>query len=153
MPIHEPYYIYRIRPDSIVTSARVPGKFLKDRAQILESNFAFFAKISRESGYDEHISPLSAAKWLDYLYFNWFSPRAIRRVPRNCRHETISAIFKGGFGNFDLLTCASTLPRMVSALFLKLFVRHPSFGWVADAFFLHAYYPLVGLRDSASVQG
>lgn len=73
----------------------------------------------------------------------------MRQVSRRTRRETLSLAFVGGFGDFDLLTSFSTTPRKVAAAFLKLFVRHPAAGWLADAFFRFAYNPLVVLRDRA----
>ena len=62
VPLHEPFYIYRIRANSIITAARDPGRFLKDYAVIGRSNLAFHAKISQEPGFDRRISPLWAKK-------------------------------------------------------------------------------------------
>lgn len=147
-PLHEPFYNYRIRSNSIMTSANNPDYFLKDYARILKSLYAFHAKVSRERGFDRRISPLWAAQWLTWPYFFWFSPRAIRTLTKQRRHETLAAVFENGFGDFDALTNVSTIPRKVAALFLKLFVRHPSMGWLADMFFIYAYYPLTNLRDT-----
>ncbi len=147
VPLHEPFYIYRIRANSIITAARAPGGFLKDYAVISQSNLAFHARISQEPGFDRKISPLWAEKWLNWIGFFWFSPKAIRRISRKARRETLADLFKDGFADFDLLVRSASRPRKVAALFQKMFVRHPSIGWLADAFFLCVYHPLVGLRD------
>lgn len=147
VPLHVPYYNYRIRAHSIITSAKQPGYFYNDHARILKSNLAFFAKISREPGYDKRISPLWAAKWLNWMYLFWFSPKAIRGVGRERRRDTLAAVFVDGFDNLDLLTRAASLPRKVSAVFRKLFIRHPALGWLADAYFLYAYNSLADFRD------
>ena len=149
VPLHEPFYLYRIRPKSIMTASPDPARLMPDRARILRSNYAFFAEIFSEPGFDVRLGPPWAAKWLNWPYFFWFSPKAMRLVSRRMRRETLSLAFGGGFGDFDLLTSFSTTPRKVAAAFLKLFVRHPAAGWLADAFFRFAYNPLVVLRDRA----
>ncbi len=147
IPLHEPFYNYRIRANSIITSSKGPGYFLDDYARIVKSIYAFYVKISREPGFDRRIAPLWAAKWLNWVYHFWFAPKVIRLVPRARRRETLLAAFPDGFKSLDMLTAASTLPRKVCAVFLKLFVRHPSMGWLADVFFARVYYPLTGIND------
>ena len=147
VPLHEPFYIYRIRANSIITAAKEPGGFLKDYAAISRSNLAFHARISQEPGFDRRISPLWAKKWLNWITFYWFSPRAIRTIPRKTRRETFSGIFKDEFADFNLLVRAATRPRKIAAVFQRMFVRHSWAGWLCDAFFLCIYYPLVGVRD------
>ena len=147
IPLHEPFYIYRIRANSVSTLAKDTGYFLKDYAGILKSLFAFHAGLRRAGGLDPRISSFWARHWLTLLYYYWFAPRVIANTPRQRRIETLRALFADGFGGFDELTRHSTLPRRVAAPFVKLFVRHPSLAWLADFFFRCVYYPLVGLRD------
>ena len=147
VPLHEPFYIYRIRKNSIITAASGHGNYLKDCARVAQSSFAFHARISQAPGFDRRISPLWAKKWLNWVTFFWFSPKAIRTIPRRKRRETLTYAFEDGFADFDLLVRASTRPRKIAAVFQKLFVRHPSMGWLADAFFICVYHPLVDLRD------
>ena len=147
VPLHEPFYIYRIRKNSIITAASGHGNYLKDCARVAQSSFAFHARISQAPGFDRRISPLWAKKWLNWVTFIWFSPKAIRSISRKARRETLADVFKDGFSDFDLLVRASTRPRKIAAVFQKLFVRHPSMGWLADAFFICVYHPLVDLRD------
>ncbi|MBQ6472904.1 MAG: glycosyltransferase family 2 protein [Victivallales bacterium] len=147
IPIHEPFYIYRIRTNSVSTLAKDTGYFLKDYAAILKSLLAFHAKVSREEGFDHRISSLWAKHWLMWIYYYWFASRTIRGTPRQYRRETLSSLFADGFGDFDALVRASTKSRRIASCFVKLFVRHPSLAWFADAFFLCVYNPLVKLRD------
>ncbi len=153
VPLHEPFYIYRIRANSIITAARDPGRFLKDYAVIGRSNLAFHAKISQEPGFDRRISPLWAKNWLNWMTFFWFSPKALRRISRKAMRETLADLFNDGFADFDLLVRSASRPRKVAALFQKMFVRHSWAGWLCDAFFLCIYYPLVGVRDGLAGAG
>ena len=148
IPIHVPYYLYRIRAGSVSTMAKNPGYFLKDYSEILKSLLSFHARVSAETGFDHRISAFWARHWLTWIYYYWFSPRAILGVSRQLRLETLQSLFANGFADFDTITRASTLPRRVAALFVKLFVRHPSMAWLSDAFFRFAYYPLAGARDA-----
>ena len=148
VPIHVPYYLYRIRTGSVSTLAKDPGYFLKDYSAILKSLLAFHAKVSAEAGFDHRISAFWARHWLTWIYYYWFSPRSMLGTPRQRRLETLQGLFADGFGDFDAITRASTFPRRVAALFVKLFVRHPGLAWLSDAFFRFVYCPLTGARDA-----
>ncbi len=147
IPIHVPYYLYRIRAGSISTLAKKTDYFLKDYAAILKSLLAFHAKVCREPGFDRRISAFWSRHWLNWICYYWFAPRVIRGTPRERRVETLRQLFADGFGDFDAITRAATAQRRVASLFVKLFVRHPSMAWLADAFFRRAYFPLTELRD------
>lgn len=147
VPLHEPLYLYRIRPRSVSTMAKDTGYFLKDYALILRSLLAFHARISRDPGFDRRLSPPWAKHWFTWLYYYWFAPRVIRNTPRPRRLETLRAAFPDGFADFDALDRASTGSRRLAGRFMKLFVRHPRLAWLADLFFRFAYFPLSEFRD------
>ena len=147
VPLHEAFYVYRIRAQSISTLAKDTGYFLKDYTAILKSLLAFHAKVSHEEGFDRRISAMWARHWLMWIFYYWFSSRTIRNTPRQQRQETLASLFADGFGDFNELTSSSTTSRRVASWFVKLFVRHPSLAWVAEAFFRCIYNPLAGLRD------
>ena len=148
MPIHEPFYLYRIRTGSVSTLAKKTDYFLKDYAAILKSLLAFHAKVSAEPGFDRRISAYWARHWLTWIFYYWFSPRAMRGAPRSSRCETLGKVFADGTGDFDALVRAASRPRRVAARFVKLFAQHPSLAWLADAFFLCVYNPLTSARDA-----
>ena len=147
VPLHEPLYVYRIRPSSVSTKANGTGYFHRDYAGILRSLLAFHSRVSRSPDFDRRLSPLWAKHWLMWITYYWFSPRAIRNAPRPLRRETLRSVFPDGFGDFDCLDRASTASRRLAGRFMKLFVRHPRLGWVADAFFRFAYFPLSEWSD------
>ena len=146
IPIHEPFYRYRLRSGSISMSAKKTDFFLKDYAAILKSLFAFHAKISTEPGFDKRISAYWARHWLMWIFYRWFSTRAMVGTSRKYRLEMLRQAFAKGFADFDALVKATTLPRRVAAYFVELFVRHPSLAWLADVFFRFVYNPLTWLR-------
>ena len=148
VPIHEPFYLYRIRTGSVSTLAKKTDYLLKDYAAILKSLLAFHAKVSAEPGFDRRISAYWARHWLTWIFYYWFSPRAMRGAPRSSRCETLGKVFADGTGDFDALVRAASRPRRVAARFVKLFARHPSLAWLADAFFLCVYNPLTSARDA-----
>ena len=148
IPIHEPFYIYRMRENSVSMLNKNTGYYLKDYSGILKSLLAFHAKVSREKGFDRRISEFWARHWMNWICYYWFAPRVIHGTSRARRREVLKPVFAEGFGDFDLLCRAATRPRRVAALFVKLFVRCWALAWLADAFFLYIYYPLVGVRDS-----
>jgi len=147
IPIHVPFYLYRVRSGSISTLAKKTDYFLKDYAAILKSLLAFHAKVSAEPGFDRRISACWARHWLTWIFYYWFSARAIRGTPRAHRVEMLQRMFADGFGDFDALVRAASRPRRVAAPFVKLFARHPSLAWLSDAFFRFVYNPLAGLRE------
>ncbi len=149
IPIHVPFYLYRIRTGSISTLAKKTDYFLKDYAAILKSLLAFHAKVSTEPGFDRRISAYWSRHWLMWIIYYWFSTRSMRGSPRNYRIEMLQRIFADGFGDFDALVRAGSRSRRVAAVFVKLFARRPSLAWVADAFFRFVYNPLAELKDVA----
>ena len=148
IPIHVPFYLYRVRAGSISTMAKRTDYFLRDYAAILKSLLAFHTKVSAEIGFNQRISAYWSRHWLTWIFYRWFSSRAIAGTPRKFRAETLTSLFADGFDDLDILVRAASRPRRIAAHFVKLFVRHPSLAWLADAFFRFAYNPLAGLRDS-----
>ncbi len=147
IPLHEAFYIYRIRSQSVSTLAKGVTSFLGDYAIILKSLLAFHAKVSAQKDFDRRISAMWAKHWLTWVYYNWFYPMNIRKATRERRLETLKIAFADGFEYFDCLTRASTLPRRIAAWWVKFFVRYPSCAWLTDLFFCYVYYPLTGIRD------
>ena len=147
IPLHEAFYIYRIRTQSVSTLSSGITTFLGDYAIILKSLLAFHAVVACEKDFDKRISSVWAKHWLTWLFYNWLFPKNIRNTPRQRRIETLKAAFADGFDNFDCLLKASTLPRRISALWVKLFVRCPALAWLTDFYFLYVYFPLIDIRD------
>ena len=149
VPTHVPLYVYRIRRGSVSTAAKRDDYFLSDYAAILSSLSAFHADVSARPGFDRRLSALWARHWLTWLFFYWFSPRAVSLSPRAARAETLRAAFGGDPRRFDALLRASTRVRRVAGFFAKLAVRRPSAMRLADFFFTKFYFPLTQLRDRA----
>ena len=147
IPIHEPYYVYRIRENSISTLYKSPGYFLPDYAAMLTSLLSFHAHVSRDTAFDHRISQAWARHWLMWLCCHWFEPHVIRSLPKKRRLETLREVFVNGFRDFNLLCRHATFPRRVAGLAIKLFVRHPSLRLLIDIFFMYMYHPLTLLRD------
>ena len=148
IPIHEAFYVYRIRTNSVSTLAKNTGYFLKDYAGILKSLLAFHSKVSKDKCFDNRISSFWAKHWLNWIFYYWFASRVIKNTQRARRMETLTSVFSDGFDDFDRLSYASTRSRRVAGWFIKFSVRHPAFFWVTDLFFLYVYNPLVNIRDS-----
>ena len=146
IPIHVPFYLYRIRAGSVSTMAKKTDYFLKDYAAILKSLLKFHTRVSAEPGFDRRISEYWARHWLTWIFFRWFSTRAIAGSDRAYRIETLKSIFADGFGDFDALVRHASRPRRIAARFVKLFVARPSLAPLADAFFRFAYNPLSSAR-------
>ena len=147
VPLHEPFYLYRIRANSVSTAARGAGYFHKDFAVILHSLFAFHAKVSKTPGFDPRISACWSRQWIYILLSKWFSGLFVRQIPRRERLETLKIIFSEGFGDFDLLLKAAKRSRKIAGWWVKFFFRHPGAGGLAEMFFLWFYFPLLKLKS------
>ena len=147
VPLHEPYYLYRIRPNSVQTKARGIGRFNKDFAIGLHSLFAFHAKVSSQADFPRKVAESWARAWTTLLFIKWFSRDFVRGIPRKERLETLKIIFAEGFADFEKLLKAGTRSRRFAGWWVKFFVRHPRFGFLAEQFFLRGYFPLLKLKN------
>lgn len=150
VPIHEPFYLYRIRPGSVQTKAKGADYFLKDWAIITKSLLAFYDKVSLEDGFDPRVVPCWIRQWLSRLNFRWFSPIAQRTIPREKRVEWLNFIFADGFDAYNRMMKSGSFSQRLAAFHVCLFVKHPSLRWAADLFF--RFYFLLALRKSRSSQ-
>ena len=146
VPLHEPFYLYRIRANSVSTAAKGAGHFNKDFAVIIHSLFAFHAAVSREPGFDRRVSECWSRQWVYVLLSKWFSRLFVKNIPRAQRLETLNVIFADGFGDFDALLNAASLRRRVAGWWVKAFVRHRAMRLGAELFFLWLYFPLTNLK-------
>lgn len=143
VPIHEPFYLYRIRSGSVQTVAKGAGYFYKDLAIRLRSLMAFHAAKSAEPGFDRRIGRAWARRWTATIFAKWFGRGFVREIPREKRLETLELVFADGFGDFDaLLKSASTVRRM-AARFVKDFLSRPSRRGIAEKFFALVYFPVL----------
>ena len=144
IPIHEPFYIYRIRENSVQTKAKGAGYFYKDLAIRLHSLIAFHAVESAKPGFDRRVGKAWARRWTGMLFLRWFNPRILRDLTRDERLETLKIVFSGGFADFDALVGSASIPQRIAAPWIKAFVRHPSLRTPAELFFRLVYFPVLG---------
>lgn len=147
VPLHEPYYLYRIRENSVQTSARGAGYFHKDYAIGLHSLLAFHAQVSKEPDFDGRVAAAWSRAWITRIFIFWFSRRYVKEIPRAERLKTLNIIFAEGFADFHLLLRAASARRRFAGRMVEFFFRHPAFGWFTERFFLWFYFPLLKLRD------
>lgn len=150
VPLHEPYYLYRIRPNSVQTQAKGAGYFMKDWAIITKSLLAFYGKVSREDGFDARVVPCWIRQWFSRMNYVWFSPKALNMIPREKRAEWLKFIFEDGFDSYDRMMKYGSLPQRTAAAHVRMFVRHPSMRWYADLFF-RIYFKLVNRKAGESI--
>ena len=150
IPLHEPYYLYRIRPNSVQTKANSANYFMKDWSIITKSLLEFYDKVSREDNFDVRIVPCWIRQWISRMNYKCFSPKAQKTIPREKRVEYLKFIFENGFDTFNRMTKSGSLPQRASAFHVRMFVRHPSMRWAADLFFL-VYFKLVPPNKSAEI--
>ena len=147
VPLHEPFYVYRIRTGSVQTLARGKGYFYRDWTVILKSLFAFHAQVAREPGFDPRLSACWARAWLTILQLKWFSRDFVRTVPRAERVRSLQQMFDGGFGDLNALLASASRARRLAGWWIRAFVTCPLARPFAEAFFTRLYFPLVARRN------
>ena len=145
VPLHEPFYLYRIRANSISTAAKEAGYFQKDWAIINKSLFAFHAKVSREPDFDRRVSACWADHWIGRFLFMWFSPKNMRGIPRERRVETMNIQFSEGFDDFNLLLKSAGAGKRLAGACVRVFARRPGLRGAAELFF-RCYFGLSGMK-------
>jgi len=145
IPLHEPFYIYRLQATSVSSSARGAGYFHGDWAIIIRSLLAFHAKASARPGFDKRLSNVWGRKWSNWIFFFWFGPDNMRKIPRARRVETIGALFAGGFGDFRKIMKTQSPFKRIAGWWACAFARHPALRGISELFF-RAYFALSGAR-------
>ena len=143
VPIHEPFYLYRIRENSVQTKAKGPGYFYKDLAIRLNSLMAFGAREAAKDVFDRRVGRAWTGRWLDMLFMRWFNANIVRELSRDERMATLSIVFKDGFGDLDALLKFASPVRRFSARAVKTFFRRPAMRGAVETFFRAAYFPVL----------
>ena len=152
VPLHEIFYLYRIRRGSVGTSARGEGYFYKDWATIMQSLLAFHAKVSREPGFDRRVSECWAVKWLRQIFYFWFAPYNVKTISRARRVETLECMFSGGLDDFDRLLKATSTTRRIAGRWVEAFAKHPSCRAFVELLF-RFYFACTHLRHNKNTSG
>ena len=147
VPLHEPFYLYRIRANSVSTAAKGAGYFNKDWAIITKSLFSFFAEVSRDPKFDVRVASCWVRQWVPRFYYFWFNPDNQRGIPRERRLETLNIVFADGVGDFKALLKHAGRIKRIAGWWVRAFVRHPSLRFWADLFF-RCYFRLSGMKTS-----
>ena len=139
VPLREPFYLYRIRNNSVSTASKDVGRFHKDWAIITGSLLAFHAKVSREPDFDPRVRPCWVRQWISRLFYVWFYPFNVDNIPRQRRLETMQILFADGLGNFNALLKYANLPQRIAGRWVRRFFRCSCLRWAAETFF-RCYY-------------
>ena len=134
IPLHEPFYLYRRRFGSVLTTTP-PEKLLHHQAIIHKSLFAFHASVCKTPDFDKRLTVCWGRSWTSWMFFYWFEPERIRKIPRTDRLLTLNNVFSDGFDDFELLLKGASFPGRVAGWWMRAFVRHPSLRYAAELFF------------------
>lgn len=148
IPLHELFYLYRIRPNAVGTGAKGTGHFHKDWAIIIKSLLAFHASVSKESSFRREIGQCWARQWIPWIFYFWFYPENIMSIPRERRVETLKILFSDGFDDFNLLLNASSFTKRFAGFWVRLFVSFSSFRWISELFF-RGYFALSKVKNNS----
>lgn len=146
VPLHESFYLYRIRVNSVQTKAKGADYFMKDWAIITRSLLAFYGRVSLEDGFDARVVPCWIHQWISRMNYTWFSPKALNGIPREKRAEWLCFIFEDGFGAYDRMMKSSSLAQRLAACHVRTFVRHPSLRGASELFF-RVYFRFTERKD------
>jgi len=135
IPLHEPFYLYRIQGNSVSAVGAKTGGFLKDFAIIIRSLLAFHAAKSRDPGVDPRLSSCWARQWLNWLFYLWFDPCNRRKVLRPQRLQTLKLLFKHGFDDLKAISRFIPASKRLACWWVRIFILHPCFRWAAELFF------------------
>ena len=141
IPLHEPFYLYRIRENSVQTESKKAGRFHKDLAIRLKSLIDFNACVSREPGFDGRISKAWARRWTTTIYRMWFAAASVAAVPEETRVETLNIIFADGADNFNALLKSASLPARIAGWWVRKSLVGPKWRRRAELFFKLVYFP------------
>lgn len=139
VPIHEPFYLYRIRTGSVQTKKKSADHFMKDWAIITGSLIAFYGRVSQMPDFDRRVAPCWTRQWLSRMNYRWFSEKSLRMIPREKRLETLKSIFANGFDSYRDLLKYGSFPQRMAGYWVLTFIRHPSMRWAAELFFRHYF--------------
>ena len=151
VPLHEPYYFYRIRPNSVQTKAKGADYFMKDWSIITKSLLAFYDKVSREEGFNERVVPCWIRQWISRMNNRFFCPKAQQDISRKKRAEWLSFIFEDGFDSYNRMMKYGTLPQRIAAFHVRLFVKHPSLRWATELFF-RVYFKIANRNHAETTE-
>ena len=135
VPLHEPFYTYRIRVNSVQTAPRKAGDFLKDWSIITGSLLKFYGEVSMRADFDPRVARCWCRQWISRMNYKWFSPTAIREIPRERRLETLRTIFADGFDTHRDILKYGSFAQKISGAMIRAFVRHLSMRWISELFF------------------
>ena len=143
IPLHEPFYIYRIRNGSVQTKAKGAGYFYKDLAIRLNSLMAFHAAESSKPEFDRRIGNAWAKRWIDSLLTRWFNAKITKELQRPERIQTLKIVFADGFGDFNALLKFAPVVQRIAAAMVKTFFIRPSLRHPVELFFKFIYFPVL----------
>ena len=149
VPLHEPFYLYRIRPGSVQTKANSADHFLKDWAIITGSLLDFYGSISKTPDFDRRVVPCWTRQWFSRMNYRWFSERSIQLIPREKRLETLRPILENRTDSYRDMLRYGSLPHRIAGFWVLVFLRHPSMRWAAELFF-RCFFRLAGNRNETA---
>ena len=126
IPIHEPFYLYRIRENSVQTKAKGAGYFYKDLAIRLKALMAFHAKVSQAPDFDRRVAEAWARRWCSMIFSRWFDKEPVRDIPRERRVETLDIVFADGFDDFHALLESASWGSRVAGGWVEKYMCDPS---------------------------
>ncbi len=148
IPIHEQFYLYRIRENSVMTLAKGAGYFYKDLAIRLNSLMAFHSTVSKEPDFDRRVADCWARRWSSAVFSRWFNPMPVKEIPREQRVETLNIVFSNGFDDFHTLLKSAPLSARIAGRWVESYLRNPTRRTFIEKLFAWFYFPLERLRQA-----
>lgn len=146
VPLHLPFYMYRTQRQGSIMTGGSRCSLIGDWAKILNSLMAFHVAASKDKDFDGRVASAWSRHWLNIVFYSWFFPNQIRKMPKDVRRATLSALFADGGGAFRALRKCAPLPKRVAGLWVEMFVRFPPLRPFIDLFF-RLYFKLADRRS------
>ena len=100
IPLHEVYYNYRVRPDSVahsMTPYNAPDSFYHSLSIRFRALLMFYSTVSKAEDFDRRVAAAWGKSWIGKICFEWFFPLRISKLPRHRRLATLQEMFADGF--------------------------------------------------------
>ena len=136
VPLHEPFYLYRRRVNSIQSKAKGIDYFYPDWTIITCSLLDFYREHSRSESFDRRVAQCWFRQWIPRVFQILFSPEAIKKVPRQNRVEMLACILEKSAGPLRDMLIDAPFQQRVAFFFVFSYLNHPfARAWI-DHFFI-----------------
>ena len=147
VPLHIPFYFYRIVPNTIMTAPRHRILRLKALAKVIRSNLVFYTEVSKaKEGVDPVVSRFFADYSLALIWGRLFYPRKSYFIPYKYQIAILRFMLADNLDSFRLLAKHASPAKRFASHFLLLSVIYPAWTISITYWFFQFYFRIAGLK-------